>query len=130
SCSNHSNTNLLDKLSIDSVNNNLCVWLTMTLLCMLMLLRLVLESNNFLSTTLFFNCSFNCSTFNKRSTDNCLIATNKNNFIKSYLVAFFCIKLFYVNCLTSFNFKLLATCFNNCVHLCAPPLKILRLAVM
>jgi hypothetical protein len=80
---------MLLKLCVDRIDNNLRVWLTMTLLCVLMLLWLVLESYDLLFAALLFNSTFNRGTFNKWRSDNGLFAAYQNNLVKNNFFAGF-----------------------------------------
>ena len=77
----------------------------MTLLGVGVLLWLVLEGNNLLFLALLINSTFNSSTVNKWRADLNVVAAYKDNLVKSYLFAFFCVQLFNVD-----SFDLLLPC--------------------
>ena len=110
-------------LSVDSVDNNFCVRLTVTLFAVATFFRFVLEGNNFFLFTLFFNSTNNSSASNKWSTHNSFLTTNKNYFFESNFLTCFNVKFLNVDSLTDFNFNLFAASFNDCVcaHY-APPM--------
>ncbi|EAO72833.1 ribosomal protein L21 [Streptococcus agalactiae CJB111] len=119
SCFNH------EKLSVDCVDNNFCIRLTVTLFTVATFFRFVFVRNNFLLFALFFNSTNNSSSFNNWSTNFSCFTTNKNNFVKCNFCSCFNVKFFNVDSLSYFNFNLFTTSFDDCV--CAhdaPPIKI------
>ena len=113
------------KLSVDLVNLNLGIKLSVAVFLMIASFALILVNDNFFALANLLNGCGNSRVFHCGASDRKLAVVYSQNLIKSNNRTYFCVQSLNLDAVAFGYFILLTTCCNNRVHI-APPIIITR----